>query len=103
MNDSTVVLFILAGIAWIWWNGRGVAEHANRVAGQYCQSMGVSFLNDTVSWRKTRLKRGAGGSMQLERTYFFEFSSDMQQRYRGEIIMLGNRVKSIQLEPHRYH
>lgn len=102
MNDSTVVLFILAGIAWIWWNGRGVAEHANRVANRYCQSMGVRYLNDTVSWRKTRLRRGVNGSMQLERTYFFEFASDMQQRYRGEIVMLGNRVKSIQLEPHRY-
>ncbi len=40
--------------------------------------------------------------MQLERTYFFEFASDMQQRYRGEIVMLGKRVKTIQLDPHRY-
>ncbi|HAD31623.1 MAG TPA: DUF3301 domain-containing protein [Methylophaga sp.] len=102
MNDSTIVLLILAFIGWIWWDSRGVAEHASKVASQYCQSMGVSFLNDTVAWQKIRLKRGATGRVQLERTYFFEFASDMQQRYRGEIVMLGKRVKTIQLDPHRY-
>lgn len=102
MNDSTIVLLLLAIIGWLWWDSRGAAEHASRVAIQYCQSMGVSFLNDTVAWQKIRLKRGVNGRVQLERTYFFEFTSDMQQRYRGEVIMLGKRVKSIQLDPHRY-
>jgi hypothetical protein len=39
--------------------------------------------------------------MQLQRTYFFEFASDMQQRYRGEIVMLGKKVESISLDAFR--
>ena len=101
MTDSTVVMLILALIAWFWWDSRGAAEHATRVARQYCESMNVSFLNDTVAWQKVRLKRNLKGRMMLERSYFFEFASDGQQRYRGEVVMLGKRVKSIQLDPHR--
>lgn len=101
MSDSTIVLLIIAVIAWFWWDSRGVAEHATRVAKQYCDSMQVSFLNDTVAWQKVRLKRNLQGRMALERSYFFEFASDGQQRYRGEVVMLGKRVQSIQLDPHR--
>ena len=101
MTDSTVVMLILALITWFWWDSRGAAEHATRVARQYCESMNVSFLNDTVAWQKVRLKRNLKGRMTLERSYFFEFASDGQQRYRGEVVMLGKRVKSIQLDPHR--
>lgn len=101
MSDSTVVMLILAMIAWFWWDSRGAAEHATRIARQYCESMNVSFLNDTVAWQKVRLKRNLKGRMMLERSYFFEFASDGQQRYRGEVVMLGKRVKSIQLDPHR--
>lgn len=101
MSDSSIIMLVLAVIGWFWWDSRGAAEHATRVAKQYCQSMNVSFLNDTVSWQKVRLKRNLKGRMALERSYFFEFASDGQQRYRGEVVMLGKRVKSIQLDPHR--
>ena len=101
MSDSTIVLILLMAIGWFWWDSRGVAEHATRVAKQYCESMNLSFLNDTVAWQKIRLKRNLKGRMAFERSYFFEFSSDGNQRYRGEVVMLGKRVKNIQLDPHR--
>lgn len=101
MNDSVVTILLLAAIAWIWWDSRGTAEQATRLVQQYCQSAGVSFLNDTVAWKKMRLKRNKAGRMQIERTYFFEFTSDIQRRYHGEIIMLGKQVQSINLDAHR--
>lgn len=101
MNDSLIILLVLGVIGWIWWDSRGVAERATQVARQYCHSMQVNFLNDTVAWQKLRLKRNSQGRMQFERTYFFEFTSDMQQRYRGEVVMLGRQVKSMHLDPHR--
>lgn len=101
MSDSVIVMLILVVIGWFWWDSRGASEHATRVAKQHCESMNVSFLNGTVAWRKVRLKRNLKGRMALERSYFFEFASDGQQRYRGELVMLGKRVKSIQLDPHR--
>ncbi|AFJ03397.1 Protein of unknown function (DUF3301) [Methylophaga frappieri] len=101
MTDSSIILICLAVIGWFWWDSRGVAEHATRVAKQYCQSMHVSFLNDTVAWKKVRLKRNPKGRVTLERSYFFEFTSDGSLRYRGEVVMLGKRVKSVSLDPHR--
>ncbi|WP_297814032.1 DUF3301 domain-containing protein [uncultured Methylophaga sp.] len=101
MNDSTVVLLFLGLLGWLWWDSRGVAERATVAARNYCNNAGVSFLNDTVAWQKLRLKRNRSGRMQLQRTYFFEFASDMQERYRGEIKMLGKRVESISLDPFR--
>lgn len=101
MNESTVVLLILALLGWLWWDSRGVAERATVAARNYCNNAGVSFLNDTVAWQKIRLKRNRRGRVQFHRRYFFEFASDMQQRYRGEITMLGKTVESISLDPYR--
>ncbi|MEC9314275.1 MAG: DUF3301 domain-containing protein [Pseudomonadota bacterium] len=101
MNESTFLFLILAVIAWLWWDSRGVAERATVAARAYCGNAGVSFLNDTVAWQKIRFKRNRAGRMNLQRTYFFEFASDMQQRYRGQIVMLGKKVESISLDPYR--
>jgi hypothetical protein len=101
MNESSIMLLILGLIGWLWWDSRGVAERATVAARAYCGNAGVSFLNDTVAWQKLRLKRNRSGRMQLQRTYFFEFASDMQQRYRGEIVMLGKKVESISLDAYR--
>jgi len=101
MNESSVMLLLLGFIGWLWWDSRGVAERATVAARAYCGNAGVSFLNDTVAWQKIRLKRNRNGRMQLQRTYFFEFASDMQQRYRGEIVMLGKKVESISLDAFR--
>jgi len=100
MDDGLAIL-LLVGLAWMWWDGRGVAEHAIRAAKNHCQQIGVIFINDTVEWQKMRLERNYQGRMQLKRTYTFEFVNDMEHRYRGEIIMLGNRVKKIELDAYR--
>jgi hypothetical protein len=101
MSDSTILFLLIAGGFWLWWDSRGVAEIAIAAARRHCEQVGVAFLNDTVAWKKVRLQRGYNGRMQIERSYYFEFSSDIARRYEGQITMLGKRVKSVQLEPHR--
>jgi len=99
--DNGMTILLLMGLAWLWWDGRGVAEHAIKAARHSCERSGLTFLNDTVAWTKIRLKRNRLGRVQLQRTYFFEFASDMEQRYRGEIIMLGHQVNKISLDAYR--
>lgn len=101
MSDSTGLLILLLGLAWIWWDSRGVAERATIAARSYCGNAGVTFLNDTVSWKKLRLQRNHQGRIQLQRTYSFDFSSDMRQQYHGEIVMMGKKVASINLDAFR--
>lgn len=101
MIDNGLTILLLCGLAWFWWDSRGVAERAIQVAKNSCNRVGVTFLNDTVGWKKLRLKRNKLGRVQFQRTYFFEFASDMEQRYQGEIIMLGKYVDKVNLDAYR--
>ncbi len=101
MTGDGFIIVLLVGVAWFWWDSRGVAEHAIQAARSRCDRLGVSFLNDTVGWKKIRLIRNSQGRMQFQRTYFFEFASDMAQRYQGEIVMLGRHVTKINLDVYR--
>ncbi|RLA05689.1 MAG: DUF3301 domain-containing protein [Gammaproteobacteria bacterium] len=101
MIDNGLAILLLVAIAWFWWESRGVAEMAIRVARRSCDSSGVQLLNDTVGWEKVRLKRNDQGRMQVQRTYFFEFSTDIERRYKGVIVMLGKRLSRVEMEAHR--
>ena len=101
MIDNGLTLLLLFGLVWFWWDSRGVAERAITTARQNCEKIGLTFLNDTVAWKKIRLKRNKQGRMQIQRTYFFEFASDMAQRYKGEVVMLGNKVMKVSLDVYR--
>lgn len=101
MVDNGLTILLLCGLAWLWWDSRGAAEQAIQAAKFNCERAGVSFLNDTVGWKKVRLKRNRHGRVQIQRTYFFEFASDMEQRYSGEIIMLGRQVNKVNLDAYR--
>ncbi len=100
MDDGLAILVLIAA-AWFWWDSRGVAERANQLARQRCEQLGLVFLNDTVAWKKIRLKRNQQGRMKFQRTYFFEFASDMRQRYQGEIVMLGQQLTNLDMEAYR--
>ena len=95
-NGPTIILLL-----WFWWDSRGVAEKAIQAAKKNCEQVGLTFLNDTVGWKKIRLKRNRLGRVQIQRTYFFEFASDMSQRYKGEVTMLGQGVSKITLDVYR--
>jgi hypothetical protein len=39
----------------------------------------------------------------LWRAFYFEFTVIGDDRYVGRVVMLGNRVSEVQLDPHRMH
>ena len=99
--DDILTFVLIVGLLWFWWDSRGSAEHATKIVQQHCDRMGVTFLNDTVGWKKIRFKRNRQGRIKLQRTYFFEFASDLQQQYQGEIIMLGQQLYKIDMDVYR--
>lgn len=100
MGDIILIACLGAGL-WFWWESRAVAEQAMLAATRACNREDVVLLNDTVAWEKIRLVRQATGRMGFERQYFFEFSTDIDRHYRGQIIMQARRLQSVSLEPHR--
>lgn len=101
MIDNGLTILLIMSLLWFWWESRGVAERAINAVKQQCEQVNVTLLNDTVAWKKIRLKRNRHGRMQIQRTYAFEFASDMAMRYQGEVEMLGRQVSQIRLDAHR--
>lgn len=94
------LLLLGAGAAY-WWVAREIKEIAYQAAKAHCHRMDVEFLDDSVVLRRLRLMRDEDGRLRLWRRYGFEFSATGAERYGGSIVLLGRRVKLIQLDAHR--
>jgi hypothetical protein len=59
------------------------------------------MLDEYVALNSIKLKRDRSGKIQLQRLFTFEFSSTGDERYNGTLLMLGQRVDSVYMEPYR--
>jgi hypothetical protein len=101
MLEQLWVLIGVAGAGWVYYSGIRVRETALRAGRLHCREMGLQMLDQTVSRQRISLSRGSGGRWRIWRSFGFEFTSDGERRYRGEIIMLGHEVKQVRTEAHR--
>ncbi len=102
MLDDLILIALLLGAYGYWFNGQQVKEIALKAVRKNCLNMEVQMLDEYVALNRIRLKRDHMGKIRLQRTFLFEFSSTGNERYNGVCIMLGRRVESIQMEPHRF-
>ena len=92
---------VLLLIGYYWSSSMKVREIAFRATVNYCHKMDVLLLDDYVALNGQWLKRDEQGKVKVWRSFLFEFSSTGDERYHGKVIMLGEAVLSIQLEPYR--
>lgn len=78
-----------------------VREFAVSAAKKHCKKMELQLLDQSVSMQKLRLVKKADHTLQLQRVYYFEFTSTGDERYHGKLTMLGNRLFDIELQAHR--
>jgi hypothetical protein len=76
-------------------------ERAVRAGRDACKRYDLQFLDDTVSFARLRLARDDEGRLKIARTYLFEFTETGNTRRHGAIVMLGQDLRDIQLEPYR--
>lgn len=88
-------------VVWIYFEGMRVREAALRAGREYCRTSGLQLLDETVARQRIGVARDAGGQLRIRRAFGFEFTSDGERRYRGEIAMLGMRVEGVRVELHR--
>ncbi len=98
--DDLVWLALIIGAGSYWWRARGFKSLALQLAAQRCSNLDVQLLDQSVVMKKINVQRGASGSLQLRRTYEFEFSSTGTDRYKGSIILAGVKLEHIEMEPH---
>ncbi len=98
---SLLLLLALAALVWYWLHSIRILELAREAGRQACNRAGVQFLDDTVASTRLELARDRNGRRILRRTYRFEFSETGNSRREGEVIMLGDRVETVSMEPYQ--
>ena len=98
---SLLFLLLLGALGWYWYDTLHVLEVARKTGRQACSEMSVQFLDDTVANIGLALARDRSGRRVLRRTYRFEFSETGNSRLEGRLIMLGDKVESITMDPYR--
>lgn len=100
-NASLLLLLAMGALIWFWLHSMRILELAREAGRQACARADVQFLDDTVASTRLQLARDKNGRRILRRTYRFEFSETGNSRREGEVIMLGDRVETVILEPYQ--
>ncbi len=91
----------MAVLFWFWLHSIRILELAREAGRQACARVDVQFLDDTVASTRLQLARDQQGRRILWRTYRFEFTETGDSRREGEVVMLGERVESVTMEPYQ--
>jgi len=97
---SLLTLLALLALAWYWMHSIRILEIAREAGRRACAKEELQFLDDTVASTSLALDRDASGRRILRRTYRFEFIETGNSRREGEVVMLGERVESVTMEPY---
>ena len=98
---SLLFLLLLATLGWFWFDSLRALEVARNEAKRICKEANVFFLDDTVASVGLALVRDRSGRRVLRRTYRFEFSETGNSRLEGRLILFGNKVESVTMEPYQ--
>ena len=98
---SLFLLLLLTILGWFWFASLRALEIARNTGKQVCQNANVQFLDDTVANIGLALARDQSGRRRLRRTYRFEFSETGNSRLEGRLILLGDKLESVTMEPYQ--
>lgn len=101
--QSIIWLTLIIVTIYYWRGALQVKERAFLAAQKRCEEMQVQLLDETVYLRRLWFKRNDQGKLSLWRAFYFEFTVSGADRYFGRVIMLGNRITQVELDPHRLH
>ncbi len=97
MNEILLLLLVFA-IALYWQNGMRCKEIASNAARLECKRENYQFLDQTVHQQHISMSRDTGGTWRFWRDYRFEYSIDGIERRRGRVLLLGQKVVSVNVE-----
>lgn len=98
---SLLALLVIIALGWFWLHSIRILEIARDAGRRACAREELQFLDDTVASTSLTLDRDSTGRRILRRTYRFEFTETGNSRREGEIVMLGERVESVAMEPYQ--
>jgi hypothetical protein len=100
-TPSWLLLITLLALGWYWLNSLHALEVARKAGKKVCDELDLQFLDDTVASTRLRLARNPADRRVFHRTYRFEFSETGNTRREGQLILLGDQLESVTLEPYQ--
>ena len=93
---STVIWLMIAAFPLVlfWSSSRAAAETAAYFGRQLCQRAGVQWLDQSVHQISIGVQRSETGQLRWKRVYAYEYSHDGQDRYAGNITLVGQKAVS---------
>ena len=98
--SELLVLILFALVATYLWASVKAKEIAIRAGHQACEQKKLQFLDQTVEQRSVRPGLDSRNNPCWIRKYHFEFATDGELRYGGQLVMQGHRVSSLNLDPY---
>ena len=98
---NIIYLLLLVAVGWYWLNSIRVLELARAAGRVACAKEGVQFLDDTVASIELGIARNDYGHRVLRRVYRFEFTETGNSRIEGKVVMLGEQVESVTMDPYQ--
>jgi hypothetical protein len=98
MPEILGLLVLVAG-GWLFWDSLKAREGANAAMRSACKTEGLLFLDDTVALDSVWPVRNDEGRVRLRRVYGFEYSDTGQNRRKGTMTMVGQRVSVLYIGP----
>jgi len=98
---SLFFLLLLAALGWFWFDSLRALEIARNMGKHVCRNENLQFLDDTVANIGLALARDKTGRRVLRRTYRFLFSETGNTRLEGRLVLIGDKVESVTMEPYQ--
>ena len=98
---SLFFLLLIAALGWFWFDSLRALEIARNTGKHICNNENLQFLDDTVANIGLALARDKTGRRVLRRTYRFLFSETGNTRLEGQLVLLGDKVESVTMEPYQ--
>ena len=90
---------IVALGAFLWGSDSIKASSISHIL-KYCRDRNLQLLDQTMVLKGLWPVRTSDDYIQLRRRYQFEFTSTGAIRNKGQIVLIGTRIKTIELEAH---
>ena len=95
---EVILLLVMVVVAMQFWRIRSISEQANQQIARYCQTHNLQLL--AVARKQTRLSFRYG-KLDWFSVFIFEFSGNGEDKYTGEVQMIGRNVINTELPPYR--
>ncbi|WP_289027943.1 DUF3301 domain-containing protein [uncultured Paraglaciecola sp.] len=96
LHDLIVLILILCFIA-MFWRFRAISEQVKVSLEHYCETHNIQLIS--VARVSTRIK-SYRGKLDFHTEFYFEFSGNGEDSYRGRILMIG--LRSVKVETPAY-